>query len=998
MQDTDNHGPAVTPIVDTDPDPLVDRLADLKAPQDDPEGRLLRAAVLKRLAGTQTAPVMIGRFTVTGVVGRGGIGTVYEAHDPKLERQVALKVFPARGNDERLLVEARALARLGHPNVVVVFDANRIGDDVCIAMELVRGRNLCELVRAERPGVAATLRLLISAGRGLAAAHAAGLVHRDIKPENILVGDDGRVRLGDFGLAAVAPEPSAPSTAGASGRDSRNLSLQAGTPAYMSPEQLRGAPLDRSSDQWSFCLTTMEVLQGRRPRFGDRGERLEDAVAWGRPAGPVPRAIRQLLARGLAFDAARRFPTMDALLDALERADPARRRRRGVIALGGASMVLATLAVGWLVTPRTHPEDPCDGGAAAIARVWGLPSSIALRVRFTTLDARLGATSAARVIARLDGYATSWREMHHATCEATWVHRSPSDDLFDRRMACLESRRRELGSLVEVLVDLDKTTMPRAVDAATQLTPIEDCSADRARLPARSLPVDLDRRKRAQTVQTELGKTRALRDLGRFAVAIEREQALVRDAEAIGHAPLIAATYGALAESFTGAEQHATALATLDRAIRAAAAAHDDTLEAREWLLRLFNLSKLGRYDEALAERLAVESALDRTTGEDVTYLRGRLLEYIGIARSEQGRFDDAVSALEQALPLLEATPASYRGRDIAGCHASLGAALAARGDFAAARTHYELSLRGLQAALGDDHPDVATAIYNLATAKSRTGDPEQVGGDLTRALAIQRATIGPDHQGTAYTLNALAEFLKDHGRFDEAWEDYEQARRTFERTGPPRMVGLVLAGEGALRRDQGRNQAAIVVLRQALAVQDSALGADHPDLALTLGDLSDALTAEDPRSVEAQHLLERALAIRVQALGEHHRITAETRADLGYVLALRGQLVEAEHQCRVALAGIEAVAVRGTVTPLLCLGELQLVTGHPDAAAALAERALAITDHPEPSWLLARALWAAGKDRSRARRLAEHVLAAYAAAPGEQTLHAEVARWLAAR
>jgi serine/threonine protein kinase len=191
------------------PDPLGARLAAAKAPQDDPIGRGIEARVRKALLDEDSPPPAIGRFRIDARLGSGGMGVVYAAHDPTLDRPVALKVLHATGDAarKRVLHEARALARLSHENVVGVYEAEALGDDVYIAMERVDGASLRDYLRAESRGVAAIVRLFAQAGSGLAAAHAAGMVHGDFKPENALVDASGRVKVVDFGLARAGDGP-----------------------------------------------------------------------------------------------------------------------------------------------------------------------------------------------------------------------------------------------------------------------------------------------------------------------------------------------------------------------------------------------------------------------------------------------------------------------------------------------------------------------------------------------------------------------------------------------------------------------------------------------------------------------------------------------------------------------------------------------------------------------------------------------------------------------
>jgi serine/threonine protein kinase len=208
-------------------------------------------------------PAEIGRYSVVGELGRGGMGVVLLARDPALDRDVAIKLLRASAERQaELLVEAQTMARLSHPNVLAVYDAGTVDGRTFVAMERVRGGTLRQWLarRARHPGE--ILDAFDQAGEGLAAAHRAGLVHRDVKPDNMLVGDDGRVRVSDFGLALSAdiaePGNKASSSPGSS---------VAGTPAYMAPEQIEGAPTDARADQCTGA-STVEPTVRRTIRSG----------------------------------------------------------------------------------------------------------------------------------------------------------------------------------------------------------------------------------------------------------------------------------------------------------------------------------------------------------------------------------------------------------------------------------------------------------------------------------------------------------------------------------------------------------------------------------------------------------------------------------------------------------------------------------------------------------------------------------------------------------
>jgi hypothetical protein len=343
----------------------------------DGDGAAVTLAAQRRAAGDT-----IGRYRIDGVLGEGGMGVVYRAHDLDLDRPVAIKRLrpELRGAQERLLREGQAVARLRHPHVITIFDVGVDGDDLFIAMELVDGRTLRGWLREAARPWREVLGVAVAAGRGLAAAHRAGLVHRDFKPDNVLVGHDGRVVVGDFGLARL--DPAGAAAPGDPALELTRTGAVAGTPAYMSPEQFAGQPVDARSDQFSFCVTLWEALYGARP-FADAAEPatfagLAAAVAAGRLREPadrrgVPRRIHAALRRGLAVSPDARFASIDALVGALTA------RRRGAWLAGGAAAVAACAAIAYVAWPRGGPAtaataatapDVCEDRSDAIAAVW----------------------------------------------------------------------------------------------------------------------------------------------------------------------------------------------------------------------------------------------------------------------------------------------------------------------------------------------------------------------------------------------------------------------------------------------------------------------------------------------------------------------------------------------------------------------------------------------------------------------------------------------------
>ena len=347
------------------------------------------------------------------------MGIVYAAHDPQLDRRVALKLLHGAHESvgrRRLEDEARAVARLAHPNVVVVFEVGEVDGLVFMAMELVAGGTLRSWLLAETRDAATILDAFWQAGEGLAAAHDAGLVHRDFKPTNVLI-DAGRPRVTDFGLAQDASSGTTLSDDGLAAASETTVVARTrtgalmGTPAYMSPEQFRGVATDARSDQFSFCIALVEGLVGERPFAGRTVAEVRAAVCAGEMQDAVLRSlaprIRRAVLRGLSTDPAHRFPSIRDLLRAL---GPARRRFApwgwGLVAVAAAGVTGAVTA-----RSRSLDTDPVSarcGAAPGFETTWSEDRASALFASLAALDTPGAREVATHAVAQLDAYAQAW--------------------------------------------------------------------------------------------------------------------------------------------------------------------------------------------------------------------------------------------------------------------------------------------------------------------------------------------------------------------------------------------------------------------------------------------------------------------------------------------------------------------------------------------------------------------------------------------------------------
>ncbi|MBL9107609.1 MAG: serine/threonine protein kinase, partial [Myxococcales bacterium] len=548
-------------------------------------------------------------------------------YDVGLDRKVALKLVRRQllnrpAVRDRMVREAKAMARLSSAHVVQVYQVGPHRDGIYVAMEYVEGEALGAWLEARPRSWQAVLRTLGGAGRGLAAAHAAGLVHRDFKPENVLVDADGHARVLDFGLvhsehgtgsmgdtdelsqSAAGVEDTVHSTGAGDvvERSALHWSVRltrfgrtVGTPAYMSPEQHFGEPVGPYSDQYSFAVTLYEALYGARPFNGDSWDSLKAQVRRGEvppppPDSRVPGWVHKILVRGLAVAPAQRWPNMQAMVDALER-DPRRTRMRVVGLVGLVGLVVAASAASYaLATARTAAVDRCGGGAQELAGVWDEARRHDLRRAFAATRASFAEDVLRRTSTRLDAYADAWAAAHRAACEAN-VAGNQTDNLLDLRMACLGRQRTRVSALVDVLATADRSVVENAVQAVAALPSAQAC-ADAEALLAAPPPSDPQTTLRVDQMRRQLAQAGALEDTGRYEQGLVLAEKVRGEAALLGYAPLDAEAALAVGSLLMAVGRSAEADKALVRALQLGIV-HDLHAEAAEAAAkRIFVLSQ----------------------------------------------------------------------------------------------------------------------------------------------------------------------------------------------------------------------------------------------------------------------------------------------------------------------------------------------------------------------------------------------------------------------
>ena len=966
----------------------------------------------------RVVPEHLGRYEVGGLLGEGGMGSVYRGRDPELDRPVAIKVIAGHGRRgdlfrKRLAREAQALAALSHPNVVNVFEVGAHGRGVFIAMELVVGETLDVWTAKHGNGWRQTLQMYVQAGRGLAAAHAKGIVHRDFKPSNVLVGDDGRPRVLDFGLATEDPSASGsgsgsgsgilagaassgtgPSGAGILGGSEPRLTEAGafiGTPAYMAPEHIGRGAITAATDQFSFCVALWEALVGARPFPGDSVLSIVESLSGGvrspvAPGCPVPRRVLRVLDRGLQVDPRRRFATMTDLLARLQVAAVARRRRvvvGTVLVVGGAAATLATVA---------GPAGvPCDAASLGVDP-WTDADRARLRAAVDASEDRGIAGGWPTLEAALNSYRARWVAGFETVCTGG-VEAAGDARTFDLRIGCFRQRAASMHAVVDELSSGDAKQLASAAKAVAGVASIDECPLAVAGDPATDLPEAPVTAASVTAMRAELSRVRALLAAGRNEEAALRASAVVDDGRALDFAPVVVEAQQLLGTADSRRSRGAEAEQRLTGAFWSAVDIGHDAVAARAaselaWLVGYLD----GRHAEGVAWARHYEAAALRAGQETQPNLDALL----GPIQYAAGNYEQAFVHLERNLALqLDKDPNS---RAAAIVRLNLGVLYADSGQAELADHHLERAGETLREAFPDGHPDLALIDLNRAKLRFESrGDLTTALALATRGLTMSRSVHGEVHATTGLGWLRLARLQREAGQTEDAFESLRQAELAHANSSTAERLEVDVVRAATLEAI-GRHDESVARWQHIANHGSDVLGAEHPMVNNAKHQLGKVAAARG--EVErAERLYRESLA----GAGTD-RTSAGARYSLAALLLRRGALGEARDLVDRHYAGVRAsLGPEHPATLRAAVERAKVMAAAGDTETA--QRALiVVAKHPKATrgkaraaaeFALAQSLHADEPDR--ARRYADVALAHYREPPRDERAAQRVQAWRAA-
>jgi len=944
-------------------------LSDAKPAVDEVDLQRTTDAVRQRLFDSPAEPVKLGRFVLIDRLGAGRMGSVYSAYDPKLDRKVAVKLIrreliaadQVEERQQRLQREAKAMAQINHANVVAVHDVGEHDGQVFIAMELVDGVTLRRWLDGER-SAADIIEVFSQMGKGLAAAHDAGVVHRDFKPDNVLIDSTGRARVTDFGLSTgtgTAP----PRVANADGVNATRDGSIVGTPSYMALEQLLGQPADQRSDQFSFCVSLYEALYARRPFQGNNVAELAEAMQSASDIDfsgrRLPARLRRAIATGLSATSSARHGSMNDIV--AELAPP--RTKSGLIGFGLFAVAMVASVLIMLAAGTRSARDRCEAHPEQLAGVWDSPRKQAVRAAILRHGASFAEQTWKQTSATLDGYAAAWSAMRESSCRATHVAGTQSDHLLDLRSQCLERRRQDLNATVSLLASADAKLVRKAADFVSQLTPVTACADTRSLSSPVPMPEDPLTARQVLSIQQRLSTAQARLAAANTKGLLSVTASLVADAATSKHKPTIAETQLIAGRVHLALGKTKAAGAALFDALQSAQASGHTRVVA-ESATTLLNVATMERHTRSATTWNGLASSAIERLGKPPRLAAARQSTW-ATSLHHRGKYAAAAGVLNKAIAAM--TTAGATGEPwFAKLVHNLANVYHSKGDHASSRRMLDRVLRLRKQLLGPDHPDVAATLNTIAILAEAKGDLELAGRRYREALRITEAALGKDNPAVATFLDNLGGVLAKQGKRKRALTLRMRALGIRERRwGKDSLrVALSLNNLGAMLQTAGDLTRALPLYKRSVLIRQTKLGSGHKDVAASLVNLGDCEVAMGQHSVGLAHLAE-AMTIASKTLGKSH-------PDVAYYFLALGRAQFKHADAKKGLAALER-SLEISLIKKAYPGELNDIR-----------------------FALAQALWTARGDRARARTLADMALAYYEEA-GKATKSKQVTAWLAA-
>jgi tetratricopeptide (TPR) repeat protein len=765
----------------------------------------LAAALNAQLFGGPEASLTLGRYRVIDVLGSGGMGVVYRAYEPELDRMVALKVIrPRMGVDSnasylaRFVREGRTMAKLVHPHVVTVHEAGREGDIGYLAMEFLGGGTLAAWARKCPPGTRERLEALLdytdAAIDGLIAAHEQSVVHRDIKPENLLLDDRGQLKVADFGVAQTAAADHAASAPDSVDRTRTDSSITAtdevvGTPRYAAPEQLSGEATP-ASDQFSLCLSVYELATGRYPFASMYALGLEPGDSL--DGEGLPRWLVGVLQRGLARDPQRRYSHLGELREALRRGRRPSRRRAAVVA--GLALVVG---MGGFAFSR-ESEHPC----AELESWWASSQAATLASAYEATGAPLAVEAAERVAEGIEVYADRWGQARRSLCEAQ--RRGEEGRVLDGQRACLARRRTQAEALVHRLSSADQRAVDRDVRVLDALLSVDSCMDEDRVLAQRFDPPPAADEDAVAQVREAIAGAVALRETGAIAEAHDGATAALEAALRTEHKPTIAEAWLELGEVERLRSERAATAEAGRQAFVLARASRNPSLSAQAAALLTWADGEASVADRGL---FWSEVAMAEAAAVPRSSFRGHVLAFRAERLVSAGRLTEAAAVYER---LLEGASNPY---GVAAASTNAAPVYILLGDEQRAMALSRRAVDSFSQSIGANHPVTLNARLNLGVAMWDAGDLETAEHAFAEIAALREQLVGADTAATRAARYNLALVSAERGNFARARTimrelegaavkgSLEQAQAALERGGIEASAGEVESAKALTTR-----------------------------------------------------------------------------------------------------------------------------------------------------------------------------------------------------